>query len=192
VYDKPMRGTLQLFAALSVLTLPGCGGSSSTSGPQTFNQIDRTGRPGVNTLFATVSGNEHALNDANCVCSDDAILGPEIQAFMTTAAGRSHVTANAASTLLAPNALEADLSSSAATAGFLGVETSGKIGTNFGGRALTDDAMVTLLGIAFGSSLSAWGLAPDDGKETPGLTDDHVAQTGRHFSNTFPYLGPPN
>ena len=87
--------------------------------------------------------------------------------------------------------MKADLSQSATTAAYLGVETGGVTGSKFGGRALTDDVVDISLGIVFGNTVSALGLAPDDGKEIPTLTSDNVDASGKHFKSTFPYLGDP-
>ena len=58
-------------------------------------------------------------------------------------------------------------------------------------RALTDDVITTSLGIIFGNTIPALGLAPDDGNEIPSLTTDNVGPGGKHFLTTFPYLGNP-
>ncbi|HLK14274.1 MAG TPA: DUF4331 family protein [Fimbriimonadaceae bacterium] len=188
--DEPMNRFLLL--TIVGLTVTGCGGSNNGNAPQVYAQVDRTGRPGVLTLFSTVTGGQHKTEDTSCVCTDNTIFKPEISAFMTTAAGRDAATATAASNLLAPNMLFADMSSSATTAGYMGIESGGKVGTSFGGRALTDDVMASILGIAFGNSLASFGLVADDGKEIPALTDDHVGSGDKHFMATFPYLGPPD
>ncbi|MDP9018212.1 MAG: DUF4331 domain-containing protein [Candidatus Eremiobacteraeota bacterium] len=56
----------------------------------------------------------------------------------------------------------------------------------------------------FGNTISALGLAPDDGKEQdgradasfpsgkrPNLTTDGVSAAGKHFTASFPYVGAP-
>jgi hypothetical protein len=52
----------------------------------------------------------------------------------------------------------------------------------------------TSLGVVFGNTISALGLAPDDGKENNCLTDEHVSsgQGGRQTQSTFPYVTTPH
>ena len=77
------------------------------------------------------------------------------------------------------------------SAAYLGSETGGATGGKFGGRKLTDDVADISLGVVFGKTVSALGLAPADGKDIPTLTSDHVGAEGKHFTATFPYLGAP-
>jgi hypothetical protein len=56
---------------------------------------------------------------------------------------------------------------------------------------LTDDVVDISLGAIFGNTISALGLAPDDGKAIPALTSDNVGPGAKHFKTTFPYLGDP-
>jgi hypothetical protein len=191
-----------LFAAFaagaSFLAFAGCSNDPTLAGTNTgtFIQIDRAGRPALNTIFVPFA--QHAANDRDAPGQDAQVLGPQLSAFMTQTAGRSAAVAAAAqSVLLAKNAnvILADFSQTG-NAGYLGVETSGKIGQAFGGRALTDDVMTVDLSIAFGNALTTAGLAANDGKEnngqngTPNLTGANVTPV-RHSTATFPYLGEP-
>jgi hypothetical protein len=117
-------------------------------------------------------------------------LALDIKSFVTQAAGRSTAVCNAIVGLFSPDVLLADLSK-AGPATFLGVETHGATGGRFGGRALSEDVVDTLFGIVFGNTVSTLQLAPDDGREIPALTSDHVNASGKHFQSTFPFLGPP-
>ena len=176
--------------ALAAL-LCGCG-SSSSNGRQQFTQVDRLARPAVNEVFATVANNRHQVNDQNNPTNDSTQLANDIQGFMTGTAGRSQAITDVVKAVLVPDVMVANLNSGASTAAYLGVETGGATGSTFGGRKLTDDIVDTSLGVIFGGTVPALGLAPDDGKEIATLTSDNVGPGGKHFTNTFPYLGAPN
>ena len=83
-------------------------------------------------------------------------------------------------------------------ASYLGTEVtqalSGGTRSSFGGRALTDDVVDISLGIIFGNTIPALGLAPDDGAELPTFTTDNVGydQTVKRTLDYFPYVGTPN
>jgi hypothetical protein len=164
-------------------------GLSSGSG---ILQHDRAGNPLVDEIYATVAGNRHVAFDNGIPADDANDLVPDIQTFMTVAAGRSAQTTAAAEKLLVPDEILVDLSKSG-PAGYLGVQTKGALGTPFGGRSLTDDVASTDLGITFGNTLAQLGLAPDDGHETPTLATDIVnpGAAAKGITNVFPYLGPP-
>ena len=198
---------LALIFVLSSIGLAGCGGSGGVSavkgskiglwcttgvfdGNNAYVQRDRLGNPAVNELFATVANNRHKINDEASPDQDHLQLKNDINDFMVNVAGRSQATANVVTAVLIPDTLKADLSSMD-NASYLGVETNGATGGHFGGRALNDDVIDISLGIVFGNTISALGLAPDDGKEIPTLTSDHVGSGGKHFIGTFPYLGAP-
>lgn len=191
----------------AALALAGCGGSSSSSVPLnhkivaiwtttstptggTYHQVDRLARPAINEVFATVAGNRHKINDESTPSQDKDNLANDIQGFMTSPAGRSAATTAVVKSVLVPDVLKADFSQTS-NAAYLGYETGGATGGKFGGRALTDDVIDISLGVIFGNTISALGLAPDDGKEIPTLTSDHVDASGKHFIGTFPYLGDP-
>jgi len=179
-----------LGSAACVAVLTGCGGGNgSFFSSSDFVQIDRLARPAVNELFATAENDQHLHNNMVAPKDDPAAIGADIQFFMTNAAGRSQATTDVVKAVLVPDVLVADLSQS--TPAYLGVETNGATGGKFGGRALTDDVIDISLGAVFGNTVSALGLAPDDGKEIPTLTSDNVGPGGKHFTNTFPYLGAP-
>jgi hypothetical protein len=186
---KIFRGTICTAAGLAAIALVGCNGSSS-NGPQTFTQVDRLGRPAVNEVFATVANNRHQINDQDNPTDDRNQLANDIQSFMTGTAGRSQAITDVTKAVLVPDVLVADLSKPGPAA-YLGVETGGATGSTFGGRKLTDDVVDTSLGVIFGNTVPALGLAPDDGKEIPALTSDNVGPGAKHFQATFPYLGPP-
>lgn len=169
-----------------------------------FQQIDRVGRPGINVIFAPWA--HHDANSRSAPSQDATLIKADIGTFMTGTAGRSAAIGTYVQTLLGSDVLVADLSSSAATATYLGSETAGKMtpagtvgaGTTFGGRGLADDVMTADLGLAFGNTvvqLTAGTATPiaDDGKAqtaTPNLSSANVTPA-KHPLTTFPYLGNP-
>jgi hypothetical protein len=155
-----------------------------------FMQKDRLSRPVVNEVFATVAGDRHKVNDEAQPSEDKNELKNDILGFMNYPAGRSAAIANVVAAVIVPDVMKVDLGQTGPAA-YLGVETGGATGGKFGGRGLTDDVVDISLGIVFGNTIPALGLAPDDGKEIPALTSDHVGPDGKHFLSTFPYLGNP-
>ncbi len=187
---------------LGLVALAGCGGSGNgnTNSPHVYTQFDRLARPAVNEVLATVANGRHATNDA-AIPSQDGMPGfliDDIQFFMTNVAGRSQATTDVVKAVLVPDVMIADLSQNGVPAAYLGVETAGATGSKFGGRKLTDDVVDADLGVIFGPTVSALGLAPDDGKEIAGLSTDNVSYTTapKHYQDgvvsaaAFPYLGP--
>lgn len=201
-------------------TNPGVPGSSvdiSALGPGPYKQLDRLNRPLVNEGFAMFA--EHQANNVDTPNDDAAVLGPEIMTFMTGVAGRSTDIAAVVRTILTPDVQIVNMNGTSSSCigeppgtcnNYLGIETKGVTqlpkGTPFGGRALTDDVVDLSLGVAFGKTIAALGLAPDDNNESdgrvdssypsghrPNLTTDNVSwQTApKHFTKTFPYLGAP-
>lgn len=209
-----MKNIYSLGAACGLLALivAGCGGGNdgpttptSTPNPtgttspttvptpsltQTFSQTDRLARPVVNEVLATFANNRHLVNDTDNPTNDPAQLANDIEGFLTSPAGRSTQIKTVIKSVLVPDVMVADLSKSGPAA-YLGVETNGATGSTFGGRKLTDDVVDTSLGVIFGNTIPALGLAPDDGKEIPTLTSDHVGPGAKNYSSTFPYLGAP-
>lgn len=155
-----------------------------------WKQMDRLARPAINELFATVANDQHKQNDEIGPNEDSIYLKPEIDNFMRNVAGRSAAIANVVTAVTVPDVMKANLKS-ADPASYLGVETGGATGGKFGGRALRDDVIDLSLGIVFGGTIPALGLAPEDGKEIPTLTSDNVGAGGKHFLTGFPYLGAP-
>jgi len=195
--------------AVVAVAVVGCGGSGNsvsktpkssvigvwmtTSVPAAGNQYtqsDRLARPAVNEVFATVANGRHAANDADTPSDDSSQLQNDIDSFLTFPANRSPQIRTVIESVLIPDVMKADLSQSGNGA-YLGVETGGATGGKFGGRQLSDDVVDTSLGIIFGNTIPALGLAPDDNNEIPTLTSDHVDASGKHFLATFPYLGNP-
>jgi hypothetical protein len=151
-----------------------------------YNQVELLSRPAVKELFETFA--DHAKTNVNDPYNDPYIFY-SVEHFMTTVAGRSPAISRVVRDVLYPNELAADLSQSGPAA-YLGVETGGATGSKFGGRGLTDDVIDTSLGVVFGGTVPALGLAADDGKENQCLTNEHVAsgQGGVQTQKAFPYL----
>lgn len=164
---------------------------TTTSVPNgaTWTQRDRLARPVVNEVFATVANNRHKINNETSPIADVNELRSDILGFMTFPAGRSEQIRNVIAAVLVPDVLKANLQGNGAA--YLGFETGGATGGTFGGRALGDDVVDISLGVVFGTTISDLGLAPADGAQIPTLISDNVSASGKHFTNTFPYLGSP-
>ena len=154
-----------------------------------YDQMDRLARPVVNEVFATVANNRHKVNDENNPTDDPMQLKNDVESFLTFPAGRSRAIKDVIEAVLVPDVLKADLDGVGGA--YLGVETGGATGGTFGGRMLTDDVVDLSLYVVFGTGISDLGLAPADGHDIPSLTSDHVGPEGKHFTNTFPFIGAP-
>ncbi|MEQ1823526.1 MAG: DUF4331 family protein [Fimbriimonadaceae bacterium] len=197
---------LSLLSIAAGLALVGCAGSGSnvvtSSGKiglwtttnvksgAVYVQQDRLANPVVNEVFATFANNRHKVNNTIAPTKDKDELANDIQSFMTRAAGRSQATTDVIKAIFNRDIMIADLSKPGRGA-YLGVQTGGATGSMGGGRELTDDVVDISLGAVFGTTVSALGLAPDDGKAIPALTSDNVGPGGKRFTSTFPYLGAP-
>ncbi len=155
-----------------------------------YAQQDRLANPVVNEVFATFANDRHKVNNTIAPTRDKDELANDIQSFMTRAAGRSQATTDVIKALFNRDIMVADLSVPGAGS-YLGVQTGGATGSRGGGRELVDDVVDISLGAVFGTTVSALGLAPDDGKAIPTLTSDNVGSGGKRFKTTFPYLGDP-
>ncbi|MEI7576724.1 MAG: DUF4331 family protein [Armatimonadota bacterium] len=193
--------------AVIALSIVGCGGSSNSSLPSgntkiglwattnvksgsVYNQQDRLANPVVNEVFATFANDRHKTNNLAIPTNDKNELANDIQSFMVGTAGRSQAITDVVKAVLVPDIMIADLGVNGKAA-YLGVQTNGATGSLAGGRALEDDVVDMSLGVVFGTTISALGLAPADGKEIPTLTSDNVGMGGKHFKSSFPYLGDP-
>jgi hypothetical protein len=186
-----------LLAGAFLLAIVACGGGSNSSTPATqltplptavvYQQIELLARPAVKEAFENFSSHDTTNRTEPY---NDPTLQASIGSFTTTVAGRSAATASALQSILYPNETVADLSQTATTGSYLGVETGGATGSKFGGRSLADDTIAISLGALFGNTLSALGVVPDDGKESPCLENDNVALAST-ASTTFPYTQAP-
>lgn len=157
--------------------------------PQSYQQIELLSRPAVKEAFEVFADHDTTNRTEPY---DDPTLKSQIGSFTTTVAGRSSAWAQALQATLYPNEMQVDLSSTATTAAYLGVETKGLTGSTFGGRSLTNDTIDLSLGAIFGNTLTALGVA-DDGKESPCLETDNLpaAVPAYQVSTSFPYAQPP-
>ena len=204
---KSFAGTLTAFAGIAALA--SCGSSNPTqlpaAGANQYVQIERLARPAVKELFQNYQAHD-STNRANPY--SDPTLPAAITSFMTGVAGRSPAIANAVQGVLIPDEISADLSQSATTAAYLGVETGGATGNKFGGRGPLDNVIDISLGVVFGKTVpSLFSTIPDDNKESPCLTTENVPATvpgsnaqytstaqiavAKNQTTTFPYLGTP-
>jgi hypothetical protein len=167
-----------------------CAGTSANPSSAGFSQIELLSRPAVKEAFENFTDHDTTNRTEPY---NDATLHGEIGTFSTTVAGRSAGTAAALQSILYPNEMVVDLSQSATTAAYLGVETGGATGSKFGGRSLTDDTIDISLGAIFGPTLSALKVVPDDGKESSCLASDNLpAATPAYVpTTTFPYAQAP-
>jgi hypothetical protein len=183
-----------LIGGISAVVFAACSGGSgapiigSTTTPSSkYIQIELLSRPAVKEAFENFT--DHDTTNRTEPYNDPTLQG-EIGTFTTSGAGRSAATASALQSILYPNEMVADLSQSATIAAYLGVESGGATGSKFGGRSLTNDTIAISLGALFGNTLSALNVVPDDGKESPCLTNDNVAPTNQTTA-TFPYAQAP-
>ena len=211
---KSFAGTLA--AVVGITGLVSCGGAGSptslSAAPNAYHQIERLARPAVKELFQNYQA--HDTTNRATPYADPTLPGA-INSFMTGVAGRSPAIANAVQGVLIPDEIAADLSQTATTSAYLGVETGGFTGNKFGGRGLLDPVIDISLGVVFGGFVPAlFSTIPDDKKESPCLTVENVpAQTGlpsqvagansqyatpaqigaaNGETSTFPYLGAPH
>jgi hypothetical protein len=203
-----MKQSVLSFAAVYALVIGAASCSSSSSNAPApiapvvstagYHQVERLARPAIKE--ATESFANHSITNTVSPQSatTDAVLAQSIVSFTETVAGRSATTANGLASVLIPDEIAADLSDTTDTkAAYLGVETGGFTGSKFGGRALQDDVVSIDLGAVFGPTLSALGVVPDDGKESPCLETDNVSAavaqaTDNITPTTFPYVGAPH
>ena len=156
-----------------------------------FMQQDRLARPAINEVLGTVTAFRHEANNKDNPTNDGNQLVNDIGAFLTFPAGRSPAIQAVIKSVLVPDVMVADLSNMTDKASYLGVETGGATGGKFGGRDLRDDIVDMDLGVIFGSTIPALGLAPDDGKEIRQFTTDNIGPHADYLP-TFPYLGNPH
>ena len=169
-----------------------------------YQQIERLSRPAIKEVFEAFANHDATNRSAP---TNDTGLQTAIATFLGSpgsggVANRSQAISNVIVAILIPDEMKADLSQTVAGCGaanapcgaYLGVETAGATGSKFGGRWLNDDTVKTSLGIIFGNTVPALGLAPDDGNESWCLTDDNLSNgegTFQSYSGTFPYVNAP-
>jgi hypothetical protein len=199
-----MRQSIISFVAVYavVLCTSSCNGGSTnvpnlntgTAAVQ-YKQIERLARPAVKELFQQFANHDGTNKTSPWQTPlSSQTLYTEIGSFTTSVAGRDAAHASTLQAILIPDEIAADLSQTGSAA-YLGVETGGATGGKFGGRGLADDVIDISLGAVFGNTLTALGLAPDDGKQSPCLTTDNVPNQNAKDNvtpATFPYVGAPH
>jgi hypothetical protein len=202
-----MRRTFLTFAAVYAVVLgtSSCNGGAANvpnlntgpAGPGVqYQQIERLARPAIKELFQQFANHDgtNRTSPAQAPLSSQTLY-QEIGSFTTTVAGRDATHAAKLQAILIPDEIAADLSNLTDKASYLGVETGGATGGKFGGRGLPDDVIDISLGAVFGNTLTALGLAADDGHASPCLTTDNVPQKNAQDNVTplvFPYVGAPH
>ncbi|MDQ2681332.1 MAG: DUF4331 domain-containing protein [Candidatus Eremiobacteraeota bacterium] len=213
---------LGLVLLASTLALAACNGSGNTNpgggnnnnngalGNGPYKQLDRLNRPAVSEVFATFG--QHDANNRDTPNDDATTLKPEIVNFMQKVAGRSPAIAGVVGSVLTPDVVIADLSGTSQSCigvppggcnNYLGLETGGATQAPaglkpFGGRALTDDIISISLGVIFGGTVPALGLAPEDSAEQDGRTDNSgnypggQCNVGNCAGGTYPANHRPN
>ena len=159
-------------------------------GPVSYTQIERLSRPAVKEVFERFV--DHQISNASEPYNDPTLKSAIHD--VTAALGRSEATANTLQAVLYPDQYLVDLSQ-VGPASYLGTETGGATNSaksTFGGRNINDNVIDISLGALFGNTVSALGLAPDDGKENNCLKTEHVPTASRQSNTgTFPYLANP-
>jgi hypothetical protein len=204
----------RLFALVAVgglsIVLSSCGGNSAvgnqriTSGlaapvanPVTptgaYIQIERLSRPAVKELFENFQDHKTTNGVEPYSGNGTDPLYAEIKSFTDTVRPPANGGPDYGTTIqsiLYPDEMSANLGSTSATGGYLGLET----GLNsFGGRDPGDDVVGTSLGVVFGNTLSALHVVADDGEENTCLSAEHVTQDpSQQKTTTFPYLASPH
>jgi hypothetical protein len=214
-----MRNTRIGFVALGALglALGGCNGGS-TSVPQlntgsafatplptnpttptgAYVQIELLSRPAIKEAFENF--NDHKITNkvepyagspadplqAEIKATENTLRPPK-----TTPTGPADYGA-ALQGILYPNEIAVNLASGD-KASYLAVETGGATGGTFGGRDISDDVINTDLGAAFGTTLSALKVQPDDGQANNCISKQNVAQSpSQQKIASFPYFAPPH
>lgn len=187
------KSLLTLGAGIGLLTLSACDSNNGVAAKR-YDQIDRVGRPAINTLLIHQDGNPVATDPAGGPKDSFNLGTPDNDSRDFAANATSSLTAfrslddNADNddpsqdaidfiAVLLPDVLIMDLGNSGAST-FLGVELG--IADSTGGRALTDD----VVDAALGAVLFPGAAAP--------FVSDNVDANDVAFDDAFPYLAPPN
>ncbi len=202
--------SITALAALGI-GLTGCGNGGGVvltpprpNGPgQPYTQIERLSRPAIKEVFEPfqdhqISNAVEPYNDPT-IKNDIAVTEDAIRYGGTPASGPDYGVALQG--ILYPDEYAVNLNGgnpSTKTQGeyFLSNEVSG----SFGGRAPNDDVIDLELGILFGNSIPALGLAPDDGKENTCLSSQNITapyvfggqDPRKTATGTFPYFPTPS
>lgn len=179
---RKVRHTLLGLGALALsVAVASCDEDDFTAGPdlnRTFTQIERLGNPLVSeVMFAK---RNHGFHNTTGPSTDVANFKAEMEAFVTTVAGRPQSVASTISAVLLPDLLIVQSDKPGSTAGWLSWALAG----GYGGRKLSDDVVDAGLQAIFGPLLSSSNVSP-------GLTTDNVGANDKAFGTAFPYLAEP-
>lgn len=184
------------FATGSAFATPQPTNPTTPSG--TYVQIELLSRPAIKEAFENF--NDHKTTNkvepyvgspadplqAEIKLTEDTLRPPKVVGGVQADYGA------ALAGVLYPNEIAVNLASTD-KASYLGVETAGATGGTFGGRDLGDDVINIDLGAAFGTTLSALKLQPDDGQANNCISKQNIAQgTSQKNTGTFPYLAAPH
>jgi hypothetical protein len=195
---------------LATLTLgfgvAGCGnngGVTLTPPPPpnvvSYIQIERLSRPAIKEVFEPFQ--DHQKSNAVEPYADPTILA-DIKT--TEDAVRYGPTGPAAGTpdygaalqgILYPDEYSVNLAGATPAGNDPEYFLSNEVEKAFGGRAPNDDVIGLELGVLFGNTIPALGLAPDDNKENTCLSAQNIAggeNASKKTTGTFPYLPVPH
>ena len=174
---------LAVLGALALMSAAACSDDTNditgARRDRVFVQVERLGNPLVSEVF--LAKRNHGFHNAGKPSTDVANHATELEAFVTTVAGRDQSVANTLASVLLPDMLIVQTDRATNTAGWL----SWAVANGYGGRKLTDDVVDAGLAAVFGSLLSPNNVSP-------GLTTDNVSQNDKPFLATFPYLAAAN
>ncbi len=190
--------------ATSVPTI-GTGGAFATplpTNPTTpsgaFVQIELLSRPAIKEAFENFNDHKITNKVEPYVGSPADPLQAEIKSTENTLRPPKNTPTGPADygaalqSVLYPNEYAVNLASTD-KASYLGVETGGATGGTFGGRDISDDVINIDLGAAFGNTLSALKVQPDDGQANNCISKQNVAQApSQQKLGSFPYFAPPH
>src|SRR5262245_39994125 len=145
-----------------------------------FNQIERLGNPLVSEV--TFPKRDHGFHNTTGPQTDVSNgFRTKVEAFVTGVAGREASLATTLSSVLIPDVLIVQTDKPGNTAGWL----TWALANGYGGRLPTNDVVDAGRIATFGPLLNPRNVSP-------GLSSDNVNANDKPFSNTFPYLAPPN
>ncbi len=180
----------------------GCGNNGGVTltpppppGQHTYVQIERLSRPVIKEVFEPFQDHQksNAVEPyadptifADIAKTEDAVrYGPNGPAAGTPDYGAK------LQTILYPDEYSVNLAGGAPGGNDPEYFLSNEVEQAFGGRAPNDNVIDLELGILFGRTVAALGLAPDDNKENTCLSSQNIAggeDPSKKTSTTFPYL----
>ncbi len=162
--------------ASAVLGFSSCNEDDTKEEVKVYEQEDQKGRPAINTVFVSTADKD-AFNTTTPADQGAAFATKFKDKLLALNAGYTTnllaLDATTFTSVLATDVLTVSLTGT----------TSFYDGTNvLTGRTLADDVITVELILIFGGP---------DASANPGLTDDHVSENDKDFSNSFPYLAAP-